>query len=87
MQSRVDSFMEAVTNTAIGLGIAITMNATVTPWILHRPVSLVENSVLSAIFTIVSIIRSYTLRRLFNGRTVWQAIKDRYANTQRPVRR
>lgn len=78
--------MEALTNTSIGLGIAMTMNATVTPIILNHPVPIFENLVLSGIFTIVSIARSYILRRAFNGRSVWQAIKDRYAYSFRPVR-
>jgi hypothetical protein len=74
-QSRIDSFMEALTNTIIGLLVSTVANATLTPAVLGRPITLIENVVLSAGFTAISIARSYILRRLFNGRPVWQAIK------------
>jgi hypothetical protein len=77
MQSRTDSFMEALTNTAIGLAVSTVANMTLTPWVLGRPISLHENVALSAGFTLISIARSYLLRRAFNGKSVWQAIKDR----------
>jgi hypothetical protein len=76
MQSRVDSFMEAVTNTAIGLFISTIANWTVTPWVLGRPITLHENVVLSGAFTLISIARSYLLRRAFDGRTPWQALRS-----------
>jgi hypothetical protein len=75
MQTRTDSFMEAATNTAIGLAVSTVANATLTPWVLGHPISVHENVVLSAGFTVISIGRSYLLRRAFNGKSVWQAIK------------
>lgn len=76
MQTRIDSFMEAATNTAIGLVVSTIANATLTPLVLGHPISLLENVGLSVGFTVISILRSYWLRRLFNGRSVWSAIKE-----------
>lgn len=75
MQSRIDSFMEAVTNTLIGLVVSTIANWTVTPAVLGHPITLAQNFALSAAFTVISIVRSYTLRRAFNGRTAWQALR------------
>lgn len=74
MQHRIDSLMEAVTNTAVGFVIslitwhfiAIAMNI---------PVTMSENLIITSIFTVVSIIRSYILRRIFNGRSIWEELK------------
>lgn len=78
MQTRIDSFMEAVTNTVIGLAVSTVANMTLTPWVLGHPISVAENVLLSAGFTAISIGRSYLLRRWFNGRSVWQAIKEQW---------
>lgn len=75
MQTRVDSFMEAVTNTAIGLIISTIANYFVIPAVLGVHMTHTQNLVLAAIFTVISIGRSYLLRRAFNGRSVWQAVK------------
>lgn len=78
MQSRVDSFMEAVTNTLIGLVISSVANFFVIPLVLGVHMTHGQNIALAAIFTAISIVRSYALRRLFNGRSVWQAIRSAY---------
>ena len=63
-QSRAMSFMESLTNVAVGYGIALTTQILVFRWFgLHA--SLAENMVMGAIFTLVSIVRSYSLRRMF----------------------
>ena len=68
--------MEAVTNTTIGLVISTIANWTLTPAVLGHTISLAQNVALSAGFTVISVARSYTLRRVFNGRTPWQAIRS-----------
>ena len=78
MQTRTDSFMEALTNTLIGLAVSTVANWTLTPWVLGRAISLHENVALSAGFTAISIARSYILRRAFNGKSVWQTIKSHF---------
>lgn len=75
MQSRIDSLMETVTNTFIGLVISTIANHIVLPLTLGVTPTFGANVVISIIFTAISIARSYTLRRLFNGKTAWQALK------------
>jgi hypothetical protein len=78
MQSRIDSLMEALTNVVIGFGINFVANVLFLPLVLHVPVNLGELGEIGVIFTVISVVRSYGLRRLFNGRTAWQALKDRF---------
>jgi uncharacterized membrane protein YraQ (UPF0718 family) len=74
-QSKIDSFMEALTNTLIGLLISTIANFFVIPAVLGVTMSHTQNIVLALIFTVISIARSYVLRRAFNGKSVWTAIK------------
>lgn len=78
-QSRIDSFMEAATNVAIGVGVSMAANAVFIPMITGEPLSAAANGSLAVIYTIISLARSYIIRRAFNGRTVWAAIKARVA--------
>lgn len=75
-QAKIDSLMESITNTAVGFAISL-----ITWAIIARaygiPMTWGTNLQIVGWFTIVSIARQYILRRLFDGRTVWQAIKDR----------
>lgn len=75
-QTRADSFMEALVNVAIGMGISMTANVVFIPLVTGEPLSASDNAMLSVIYTIISLARSYLIRRAFNGRSVWQAIKD-----------
>lgn len=78
VQARLDSFMEAVTNTAIGFVISLLTWA-----LLARaygiPMSWAVNLQITGIFTVVSILRQYVLRRLFDGRSPWAALKGVFA--------
>ncbi|WIY52448.1 hypothetical protein O9Z70_13420 [Devosia sp. YIM 151766] len=60
------SLVEAITNVAVGFGVATSTQIVVFPW-FGLEVSLGEHLALGAVFTAVSIARSYTLRRVFNG--------------------
>lgn len=77
-QSRIDSLMEALTNVLIGFTINFIANAVILPWYLGVPFSWGGFAVLGLLYTCISVARSYLIRRAFNGRTVWQAIKDRW---------
>jgi uncharacterized protein (DUF2062 family) len=67
-QSRLMSGVEAVTNVAVGYGVAVGTQLVVFPWFgLHVPMT--DTLLIGAVFTVVSIVRSYALRRLFNGWT------------------
>ena len=58
------SLAEALTNVAVGYGIAVATQMAVFPLFgLHA--TLAQNMTMGAIFTMVSIVRSYALRRVF----------------------
>ena len=64
-QSRIMSAVESVANVAIGYGVAIATQAAVFPLFgIHATVG--DHLAIGGIFTIVSLARSYLLRRLFN---------------------
>ncbi len=63
-QSRRMSFAEALTNVAVGYGIAVATQIAVFP-VFGLHASLADNLLMGVIFTVVSIVRSYSLRRLF----------------------
>ncbi len=63
-QSRVMSLVEAIANVVVGYGVAVLTQLLVFPLFgLHT--TLAENLTIGAIFTVVSIVRNYWLRRLF----------------------
>lgn len=64
-QSKKHSLLESLLNIAIGYGIAISVQILVFPW-FGIQVPLHDNLMIGGIFTIVSLIRSYVLRRCFN---------------------
>lgn len=65
MQPKHISMIEAVTGTLIGFFVAVLIQVIVFPWfdIVTRPI---ENMQIAVIFTAVSIVRGYCVRRLFN---------------------
>jgi hypothetical protein len=69
MQTRWQSFLEAVTNIVVGYALAVLTQIIVLPLFgLHA--SLGENLLIGGLFTCISLARSYVLRRLFNARGV-----------------
>lgn len=63
-QSRWLSLVEAVTNIAVGYVLAVITQILVFPWFGIHP-SLGENLAIGSMFTGISLLRSYALRRLF----------------------
>ena len=64
-QSRKHSAFEAVANVVIGYVVAITAQMLIFPLFgIHIPAS--EHLAIGLLFTVVSLARSYALRRLFN---------------------
>lgn len=63
-QSRRLSLFEAITNVAVGYVLAVFTQIVVFPWFGIHP-SLGENLAIGSIFTGISLLRSYALRRLF----------------------
>jgi len=66
MQSSWMSLVEAITNIAIGYVVAVLTQVLVFP-LFGLSVSLGENLGIGAVFTVVSLIRSFALRRAFNA--------------------
>jgi hypothetical protein len=73
-QSRIDSLAESLTNTAIGFIISLLTWMAVSR-AYGIPMSFATNLSITAIFTVVSIVRQYVLRRAFDGRSPWSALK------------
>lgn len=69
MQSKKHSLIESLSNIAIGYCISIMSNILIFP-LFDIHVQLSTNLKIGGLFTIVSIIRSYFLRRFFNFFTV-----------------
>ena len=67
MQTKRQSAIESLTSTTIGIIIGIVLNLTILP-IFGYPVSLSDSLWISVIFTAVSVIRSYAVRRIFNSK-------------------
>jgi hypothetical protein len=68
MQSRIGSLFEAGLNIAVGYGVAVLTQIVVLPVVLGVTVPLSKNLLIGAIFTVVSLIRQYALRRVMAGR-------------------
>lgn len=65
MQSRLGSLIESLVNVLVGYSVAVAAQM----WIFHalgEPISWKTSNLVGAFMTVVSIARSYTLRRLFN---------------------
>ncbi len=65
MQSKLESLYEASINTFLGFVIAFISQLVFFP-IVGIEVTLVQNFILTVLFTLVSIIRTYIVRRFFN---------------------
>ena len=63
-QSHIMSLVEAVANVVVGYGVAVVTQILIFPMFgLHT--TLVQNLKMGLVFTVVSIGRSYALRRMF----------------------
>lgn len=64
-QRRLVSLAEALFNTGVGMGLSILVGAVIYPLFGHA-FSWSEMTGLTAIFTVVSVLRGYAVRRIFN---------------------
>jgi hypothetical protein len=71
------SFVEAITNTLVGLALAFAVNAALMHW-TGVTATAMQNFLIVAGHTVVSVLRSYVIRRIFNGG--WRAALDRVLN-------
>jgi hypothetical protein len=65
MQSRIMSATEAITNVAIGYLVSVIANIIVLP-MFGYDVTIADSFAIGLAFTIISLARSYILRRIFN---------------------
>ncbi len=64
-QSRCGSAIEALANVLLGYWIAVGAQMAIFPLFgVHLPLS--ENMAIGLLFTVISLVRGYALRRLFN---------------------
>lgn len=87
-QTRLSSLIEALTNIVIGYGINYVANLLIFP-LFNMHISLKDNLIMGLIFTVISVVRSYFLRRYFNAHLTnaaqslaakWESFKEAYEN-------
>jgi hypothetical protein len=66
MQTKLGSWAEACANIAVGFAINWTANMIVLPWFGFK-LSGSTAFKIGLVFTVISLVRSYVLRRYFNG--------------------
>ena len=90
MQTKKHSLLESCTNILIGYAVAISSQVIIFPW-FDIDIPLSDNLIIGFYFTIISLGRSYVLRRYFNRKTLrtinrddWDAIvKEKSKSTYR----
>jgi len=65
MQSKITSLLEAIINTLAGFLVSLLIQLIIYP-AMGIPVTFAQNILITAIFTLASIIRGYVIRRFFN---------------------
>lgn len=82
-QTRVGSLIESLMSVLIGFGVALLSQLVVFPLVGIHDVPLSTNLEIGAYFTVISLVRSYVIRRWFNARLhrAAQAIAARAAGT------
>jgi hypothetical protein len=73
-QSRLMSLVESLTNVLVGYGVAVVTQMLVFP-LFGLAVTVTENLLIGLVFTAVSIVRSYALRRGFEALRVRQSAR------------
>lgn len=64
VQSHEDSFVEAITNVVLGFVLALIVQAVVYP-LFQIVTTITTDTTIAVIFTAVSLLRSYMVRRIF----------------------
>lgn len=65
MQTKKQSFIEAITNTAVGFGISLAATFIIFP-LVGVATTPFKNVLITVFFTVISILRGYIIRRIFN---------------------
>lgn len=76
-QTRAMSAIESAANVAIGYGVAVGSQIAIFPMFgIH--VALADNLLIGGYFTLISLARSYVLRRIFNAKKINKPCKIRH---------
>ena len=67
MQSRLASLIESLTNVAIGMVVSLFGQIVVSHW-YNLPLNVTQNMQIVLFFTVLSVLRSYVIRRWYNRR-------------------
>ena len=67
MQSKKESFIETLTSVFVGWLIGVILNMLVLP-LFDYNITVVDSLWVSLIFTVVSVVRGYIIRRWFNSK-------------------
>lgn len=73
MQTAKGSALEAITNTAVGFGVNFTANWLLLPLFGFTALTLRSNIIIGLLYTVISIVRGYVLRRTFNRLKIFEA--------------
>ena len=66
-QTLLGSFVESWVNILIGFSINFTANMLILPLFGFRDLTLGKNFVIGLLYTVISLVRSFVIRRWFNG--------------------
>lgn len=76
-QTKVESFVESWTNIFIGFPINYAANLAILPWAWDPKNPAMAAFWIGIMFTVISVVRSYFLRRFFNGKRFSQRMAQR----------
>ena len=65
MQSKRESMIETLTSVFVGWFIGVILNLTILP-LFNYNITVVDSLWVSLIFTVISVVRGYLIRRFFN---------------------
>lgn len=67
MQTKLGSFVESWANIAVGFTINFVANLVILPMFGFTSLTPAKNFAIGLLYTVISLVRSYVLRRWFNG--------------------
>lgn len=74
-QSKLASFYEACFNVIVGFAVNFAANLVLIPLFLHATVPLAANWWMGCAYTVISLVRSYVIRRWFNAKLHAAAVR------------
>ncbi len=77
-QTRTDSVLEVATNIVIGAAVSLAAQLVIFPaYGIHASAG--QHIGIVAAFTVVSVARQYLLRRIFNGRSPYRYLREKFS--------